>query len=122
MSSNGPQNHFSDILEAIQVIQEYVAERDFHQYQADLRTKWAIERKMGILSEAAIRLGEQAEHLCPGPDWRNIRGLGSVLRHEYDKLIDRILWEAIQTKLPPLRQDVLRALGKLTGHSSEPNS
>jgi uncharacterized protein with HEPN domain len=36
----------------------------------------AVERKLMILSEAAIRLGEDAERYCPGQPWRDIRGTG----------------------------------------------
>jgi uncharacterized protein with HEPN domain len=32
-----------------------------------------VERKLLLISEAAIRLGEDAERLCPGLPWNNIR-------------------------------------------------
>jgi uncharacterized protein with HEPN domain len=44
----------------------------------------AVERKLLLISEAAVRLGEQADILCPGLPWRDIRGISNWLRHQYD--------------------------------------
>jgi len=38
------------------------------------------------ISEAAARLGEDAEKLCPGAPWRDIRGIWNWLRHQYDRI------------------------------------
>jgi hypothetical protein len=45
----------------------------------------AVERHLQKISEAAVRLSDHAEILCPGVPWRNIRGIGNFLRHEYDR-------------------------------------
>jgi uncharacterized protein with HEPN domain len=57
---------------------------ELNQFGADVKTIDAVERRLAKISEAAIRLGEQAEILCPGPSWPDIRGLGNWLRHQYD--------------------------------------
>ena len=65
---------------------------NFEDFQQDPKTVAAVERKLQIISEAAIRLGEEAERLCPGPQWRNIRGLGNWLRHQYDRIDLERIW------------------------------
>ena len=65
---------------------------------------------MQIITEAAIRLGDDAEILCPGPDWRGIRGMGNFLRHEYHRVDDQIVWDTVKHELPTLKAAVLRAL------------
>ena len=45
-----------------------------------------MERKLAVMSEAAVRLGDQALMLCPGLPLHNIRGLGNWLRHQYDRV------------------------------------
>jgi uncharacterized protein with HEPN domain len=45
-----------------------------------------------IISEAAKRLGDDAEVLCPGQRWRDIRGIGNHLRHAYDNLDALLIW------------------------------
>ena len=49
----------------------------FESYQTDLKTKSAVERQMQIMTEAAIRLGEDAERIAPGPDWEGFLGMGN---------------------------------------------
>ena len=50
---------------------------DLRSFTEDARTVAAVERNLQKISEAAVRLGEDAEQLCPGPPWRNIRGIGT---------------------------------------------
>jgi uncharacterized protein with HEPN domain len=69
--------HLRDILEAIDHIESFLDGVTFESYQNDLRTKSAVERQMQIMTEAAIRLGEDAETIAPGPDWQGFRGMGT---------------------------------------------
>jgi uncharacterized protein with HEPN domain len=73
-----PATHLLDILEAINHIETFVAEMDLESYKADSKTKSAVERQMQIITEAAVRLGDDAERLVPGPDWKGLRGMGNV--------------------------------------------
>jgi uncharacterized protein with HEPN domain len=61
--------HLSDILEGIDHIEAFLAGTDFEKYEADEKTKAAVERKLQIITEAAKRLGDNAQSLRPGPDW-----------------------------------------------------
>ena len=61
---------------------------DFDAFREDIKTVAAVERMMQIISEAAVRLGEDAERLYPDQPGRNIRGLGNWVRHQYDS-VDR---------------------------------
>ena len=58
----------------------------FEDFREDPRTVAAIERKLLVISEAAIRLGAQAEAQCPEVPWREVRGIGNWLRHQYDRI------------------------------------
>ena len=86
---------------------------DFEDFRQDPKTVAAVERKLQLISEAAIRLGEEAERLCPGPQWRNIRGLGNWLRHQYDRIDLETIWRTVTTDLPSLRQAVDSAILRL---------
>lgn len=102
----------SDIAESIHFIQRFVLGMNLDEYRSDSKTQAAVERKLLILSEAAIRLTDQAETLCPGVPWRDIRGIGNWLRHQYDKIDAETVWNTIQDDLPPLRSAVERALSE----------
>lgn len=83
---------------------------DFQAYTSDRKTKAAVERQFQILSEAAYRLGTDAETLCPGPDWVGLRGMGNVLRHAYHRTNDEVIWKAIEIELAPLKLAVDKTL------------
>ena len=104
------RSHLEDILESIHFIQQFVLGFDREAYFRDEKTQAAVERKLLILSEAAIRLKDNAEVLCPGIPWRDIRGSGNWLRHQYDSVDLDTIWNTIQDGLPPLKAAVERAL------------
>ncbi len=66
-----------DIADAVGMIESFTSAMDFEAFRKDPKTIAAVERKLLIISEAAIRLGAQAESRCPGTPWRDIRGLAA---------------------------------------------
>jgi uncharacterized protein with HEPN domain len=106
-------SHLQDILDSIDAIERFVLGMNLESFARDEKTRAAVERKMLIISEAAIRLRENAEALCPDVPWRDIRGIGNWLRHQYDSVETEVVWNTIQDDLPPLRASVRRALNKL---------
>ena len=72
----------------------------------------AVERRLLKISEAAIRLGDDAAALIPGQPWADIRGLGNWLRHAYDRIEAESIWLTVKRDLPPLRIAVAEALDR----------
>jgi uncharacterized protein with HEPN domain len=107
-----PSLPLSDIQDAIARIDDFTAGMDFEDFRQDPKTVAAVERKLQLISEAAIRLGEEAERLCPGPQWRNIRGLGNWLRHQYDRIDLETIWRTVRSDLPSLRRAVESAISR----------
>jgi uncharacterized protein with HEPN domain len=80
----------------------------------DEKTRDAVERCLERISEAARKLGPVMEKRQPTIPWRSLRGLGNVLRHDYDVVDDLTIEKIIERELGPLRQacaDELRLLG-----------
>ena len=105
--------HLRDILGSIDHINEFLRDLDYAAYQQDRTTRSAVEREMQIITEAAIRLGPDAESLCPGPDWKGFRGMGNLLRHAYHRVDPRLVWDTVLHELPPMRLAILRTLTAL---------
>jgi uncharacterized protein with HEPN domain len=104
------QTHLADILQSIDHIHEFLGGLDFEGYKEDRKTRSAVERELQIITEAAVRLGDEAEALCPGPDWAAFRGMGNVLRHAYHRVDDEIVWNTVKDELPSMRAAVVKAL------------
>ncbi len=100
-----------DIADAIPMMETFTSNMDFEEFRDDPKTVAAVERKLQIISEAAIRLGDAGETRCPGVRWRDIRGMGNWLRHQYDRIELPVIWKTVQSDLPPLKAAVLCALG-----------
>lgn len=101
---------FHDISENIQQIEAFVSEMDLRSFSEDIRTVAAVERNLQKISEAAARLGDDAEELCPGSPWRSILGIGNWLRHQYDKVDVETVWNTVRNDLPELRASVEKVI------------
>ena len=93
-----------DIAEAVSLIEQ------FDTTAFKVKFGGEVERKLLVISEAAIRLGGEAEARCPGLAWRDIRGIGNWLRHQYESIELPVVWKTVRDDLPPLKAAVLRAL------------
>ena len=54
------------------------------------------------------------ERRHPQIPWRSIRGLGNVLRHEYDEVDDLTIERIVERELGPLRQACADALADIS--------
>lgn len=92
MPSRDPVQRFEDIVANIDRIEVHIARIDGAGLGDDPTVYDAVERCLERISEAASKLGSEAEMLCPGVAWGQIRGLGNVLRHEYDRVDSIRIW------------------------------
>lgn len=108
LSFRGPEQWLKDIAQFTDRLQAHTAGLSFAKFREDIMAIDAVERNLQKISEAAIRLGAEAETLCPGPDWPDIRGLGNWLRHQYDRVDLETIWHAATVDAPALGQAVRR--------------
>lgn len=110
MPSKDPVRRFEDILDSIARIERFTTGMDFASFSANEQAVYAVNHALLILSEAAAKLGEQADDLCPEIAWADIRGLGNRLRHDYDNINLRRIWLIVEKDLPPLKSAVNKVL------------
>jgi uncharacterized protein with HEPN domain len=99
-----------DILEAIEGIERTVEGMTFAQYEQSWQVRRAVERGIQIISEASRHVPEASKLRYPHIAWREIAGIGNLLRHEYGRIDDRIMWRVVQRYLPELKVVVLDML------------
>lgn len=73
----------------------------------------AVERAVQIVSEAAKALSPDYLAKYPNAPWTSIVGIGNILRHEYQRLDDKQLWEIATVHLPKLQPIVMQMLAEL---------
>ena len=103
MPSSDPVQRFNDIIENIEAIERF--------------TVGMAKYSLLVISEAATKLGDLAADLCPTVPWREIRGLGNRLRHDYQSIDVVRVWLLIERDLPPLKAACRDALRRLKGDS-----
>jgi uncharacterized protein with HEPN domain len=94
---------FVDILETIERVQARTAGMKFAEFEADWEIRFAIQRAIEVTSEASRRLPAELKDLRPEIHWRRVAGIGSVLRHEYHTISDKVIWDVVREELPPLK-------------------
>jgi uncharacterized protein with HEPN domain len=92
--------HIRDEIEGVAMI---VRGLSFAQCQGSYMHRRAVERAVQIVSEAAKALPPNFPAKYPNAPWSAIIGIGKILRHEYQRLDDKQLWEIATVHLPKLR-------------------
>jgi uncharacterized protein with HEPN domain len=92
-----------DILEAIERIQEVTLGKSLGDFEASWQLRWLVQRAIEIISEASRAIPDDLSSTRPGIPWRKVRGIGNVLRHDYEGLSDRIIWNVVVDELPRLK-------------------
>ena len=102
-----------DIRDNILLAEEFTRGLTLDQFKADRRTFYAVCRCLEIVSEAARRLPEAVRNRHPDLPWRAIMGVGNVYRHEYDNVVEEIVWRTVLQSLAPLLEAIERELAEV---------
>src|SRR5262245_59704942 len=96
-----------DLLKVIGQVQSFTHDMTIEQYHGDVKTQRAVERCLEVISEASRRIPNPIEKQYPDIPWRNIAGIGNVLRHDYQRIANQIIWDTVRVHLPKLLEVVL---------------
>lgn len=112
-ASKNPQLRLFHIRDEIDGVTAAVRGVSFDQYRDSFTLRRAAERAVQIVSEAAKALPSELTARYPDAPWAAIVGIGNVLRHEYQHIDDRRLWEILTVHLPQLRPVIVRMITEL---------
>ena len=93
----------AEILEAINGIETHTAGLSLTDFQQNWLLKLAVQRALEIVSEASRHLSDDLLELAPDVPWKQIRGIGNILRHEYHKIANDVVWAVVTEHVPPLK-------------------
>ncbi|MEB2781767.1 HepT-like ribonuclease domain-containing protein [Algoriphagus persicinus] len=97
-----------DINRSIDEIFDFLPKkRDFFEYQADLKTKKAVERNIEIIGEAINRISKNKSIQIEIKNAQKIIGTRNRIAHEYDNISDELIWTIILRELPKLKKEVV---------------
>jgi uncharacterized protein with HEPN domain len=102
-ASKNPRARLLHIRDEIEGISAALQGIEFNQFRASYTLRRTTERALQIISEAAKSLPADYHARHPEASWNAIVALGNVLRHEYQRVEDGLLWEIATVHLPKLR-------------------
>jgi len=83
--------------------------RDFAGHRDAWIVRHGVQRGIEIISEASRHIPAELTDRHPTVPWREIRGIGNILRHAYFQVSDQLIWKIVQDDLPLLR-DVIQIM------------
>lgn len=100
-----------DAHRAVELIQSFVAERAWGDYQGDAMLRSAVERQFEIIGEALNRLSRVDPAVASQiVDLQRIVAFRNVLVHGYATIDDAIVWEVATERLRDLAATLARLL------------
>ncbi len=99
--------HIADTIRNIEQLSAGITEEEFN---SSLRDQLAIGMCFAILGEAASKLNKGLRESNPDVPWSSIIGMRHVLVHDYMKISQSRIWDAIKTDVPVLREQIQKIL------------
>jgi uncharacterized protein with HEPN domain len=115
MLSNKAQLALLDIRHNILAAQRFTRDLSFEQFKSSDLHFYAATRALEIVSEAARRLPDGLLERHASLPWKQIMGIGNVLRHNYDNVVETIVWETVQNDLARLLAVVAAEIDAIEG-------
>lgn len=106
------EDYLLDMLENAQKALDFVAGMELDQFFEDEKTSYAVVRALEIVGEAARMVPDEVRATFPNLQWREISGMRNKLTHEYFGINMKVVWRTIHEDLPPLIQELKKALEK----------
>lgn len=103
-----PRLRLFDILDCIRQIEQSLQGATFEEFRSHTIRYRAIERWLEIISEASRHVGDDLKERESAIDWKQIANFGNVMRHGYESVDFRILWNIVTYDLPLLKAAAAR--------------
>jgi len=104
LPSKDPIFNIDQIVTNLDAIVDFVGTMNYDAYSADQKTIYATHSALLIISEAVRALPTALTNSHPKIDWAGWKGIGNIIRHQYDVIDERIVWEVIKKEIAPLRR------------------
>lgn len=101
-ATRSPVVRLRHIQDEIKCLTSACAGVDYQSFASSYVLVRTTEHAILIIAEAVKALPPELTDRYPEIDWRAIRSMGNILRHEYERVETRILWKVLTENLPKL--------------------
>ena len=103
-------DYLRDIHDASEKAVRFVEGMDFHDFEKDEKTTFAVVRALEIIGEAAKHIPDKVRVKYSDVPWRDMAGMRDKVIHEYFGINLRRVFDTVRQELPNVREAVARML------------
>lgn len=108
----GEEARLLHIRDAINYIKEFTFGKTENDFSSQPMMRFAVERQLEIIGEAANHLSEETKSNTPEIDWRNIKAFRNIAAHEYFGISIKVLHLIVIHDIPLLEAAIKPLLEK----------
>ena len=107
------------IIQAIDRIEEVVADKTFEQFIGDHVVFSAVLWNFTVMGEAVRHVPDDIKQIHSQIAWSDIRSMRNFLAHVYELIRLEVVWETIHDDLPGLRTQLTTLIENLDGDNGK---
>jgi len=93
-----------DMREAAHDVIEFIKGATFDRFSKNKLLRYAVERRIEVIGEAARHISEPFKMKHPEIPWRRIIGQRNILAHEYGEILLERVWRTAKESIPELAE------------------
>ena len=99
------------IYDAIVKIERYISGVEKTAFLQNDILQDAVMRQVEIIGEASSRISDEMQEKYPNLPWFEMRAIRNKIVHDYLEINTDIIWDTVQSDLPPLKNQIKNILG-----------
>jgi len=113
-----PALYLKDILESIELIEQFVAGMELEDFKKDIKTSDAVIKRFENIGEATKNIPEEIKAGYPEVPWKEMAGMRDKLVHFYFGVKHELVWAAVKNRLPSIKPLLNKILDELSNGNS----
>jgi uncharacterized protein with HEPN domain len=93
-----------DILTAAREVEQFVRGCMFEEFERNKILRYAVERQILVIGEAARKLSQEFRDRHPEIPWNAIISQRNIIAHEYGEILTDRIWNVAVNRIPELIQ------------------
>ena len=83
------------------------------EYASSVEKQYSMKFAFVMLGEDAASISEELKLKYPSIPWQSIKGMRTIIAHDYNKTDKEFIWDAVIKEMEPLRQKLLQIKSEL---------
>ncbi len=99
-------DYLNDILDSIVNIKNFLKDTNYHSFQKDTKTQYAVIRALEIIGEASKKIPKEVKENYSLIPWRYMAGMRDKLIHDYFGVDTEVVWKTATEDILKLEENI----------------